>query len=120
MGSLRASNVGICLLEVLVPSVLESTLCRVAKEGWAPTSKDAAETLSAINLSPCFKIALVKRRVDLAACFDEIKRRYSRVSETLEKRDGCKSIGSLESKQIEYEGLNSLTHAIIPPKVHAA
>lgn len=87
MGSLWTSKVGICLLEVLVPSVLESTLCRVTEEGRAPTSKDAAEALSAINLSPCFKIALVKRRVDLTARFDKIKRRYSGMSETLEKRD---------------------------------
>lgn len=106
MGSLFTSQVGVCLLEVFIPSILESTLHRVTEEGRAPTGKDAAKALGTINLSPCFKIALVKRRVDLAARFDEIKRRYSGMSETLSRETDISQDVPLEGKYKEYKGLD--------------
>lgn len=54
---LGASNVGVGLLEVFIPAVLERTLSRITDEGWTPTDKDAPEAVGSEDMSPGLEIS---------------------------------------------------------------
>jgi len=55
---------------------------RVAEESWTPSSVNTTEAFSTANLTPSLEIPSVHFRVDLTTAFDEIERRYGRVSDT--------------------------------------
>jgi hypothetical protein len=82
-GGLGADRVGVGLLEVLVPAVLEGALGRVPEQRRAPAREDAAEALAAVYLAPGLEVARVQLGVDLAAGLDEVERGDARVRESL-------------------------------------
>ena len=63
--------------------VVCGSIYRIAKECWTPAGINAAEALSTTDFSPGLEIALVHLRVHLTTAFDEVKRRYSCVSNSL-------------------------------------
>ena len=65
-------QVGVEVFEEFITPIFDSTLNRVAKEGWAPTSEDSSNTFSSADRPPSFEVALVEFRIDLASAFDEI------------------------------------------------
>lgn len=83
VSGLRAGQVRVCLLEVFIPAVLESSLGRVSKEGGTPAGEDAADALGAVDLAPGLKVARVELGVDLATGLDEIKGSDGSMSEAL-------------------------------------
>lgn len=60
------------VLEILITSIFDGTLDRVAEEGGAPTSEDSSNALSSPNRPPSLEVALVELGIDLASAFDEI------------------------------------------------
>lgn len=81
--SFWSSHVAVSLLEVFIPTILESSLGTVSEECRAPTSHDATETFGAIDFPPSLKVASVELRIDLASGLDKIERRHSSVGKTL-------------------------------------
>ena len=85
----------------------------VAKEGGTPASDYTTEALSPADLVVCLHIALIELRVNLAAAFDQIKRRDGRVGQAL-SMTRLAAIYLATSAQ-----LSILTQASMPPMVQA-
>ena len=69
---LRSGNVAVCLLEVLIPSVLEGSLSRIPEEGRTPACEDTAEAFLAVDELPALHVTLVQLRVYLTPRLDKI------------------------------------------------
>ncbi len=82
-GGLGPREVGVGLLEVLVPAVLEGALGRVAEQRRGPAGEDAADALGAEDFAPRLDVARVELGVDLAAGLDEVEGRDGGVGEAL-------------------------------------